>query len=320
MNLRDNDGLLFILGAGKTATTSLCGILNSHPDVFVMCEVSLHHSFISRYGQKLLKAYPEFLPCFFRARSEDALASYRQAHAILRKKGYGERYFGDKLVGIDSGYAEGYQGARVIFSARRLPEWVAKDSVRKWFPLDIDVVPYAVQYTKHFIESFLIDRIHHVRMEDFLGDNAGVVRGIWDFLQIDPPKNAERWWESVGHYPAGDPKAALNWWRGHASAAVAPLENDTKTQLAKLAFWNEILPIFDKYYDGIRSRTFSRAEIEADLKTLQGMIGKYHQPFETCFVSAASKSHNPRLKDKHGTKRRGTKAKLKKLLTRIGLG
>ena len=65
-----NQDLLFILGAGKTATTSLCGLLNSHPDVFVMCEVLLNHSQISRYGTKLIKAVPELLPCFFRAHGD----------------------------------------------------------------------------------------------------------------------------------------------------------------------------------------------------------------------------------------------------------
>jgi hypothetical protein len=317
--LRDNEGLLFILGAGKTATTSLCGLLNSHPDVFVMCEVAFNNSLVSRYGLKLLKASPDLLPCFFRARTEDVLAPYRKAHSILRAKGFAARYFGDKFVGIDSSYVETYKGARVIFSARRLPEWIAKDAVRGWFPLDIDVVPFAVQYAKHFVESFLLERVHHVRMEDFLGDNAGVVRGIWDFLEIAPPPNGDHWWETVGHYPADDPKGALNWWRGHASSAVAPLENDTKTDLQKLVFWNEILPIFDKYYDGIGSRKFTRTEIEADLTNLQGLIERHHQPFETCFVSAVSRSHNPRLKEKYGTKRRARKRGLNRLLSRIGI-
>jgi hypothetical protein len=317
--LRENESLLFILGAGKTATTSLCGLLNSHPDVFVMCEVSLNNSLISRYGTKLVKLYPEFLDCFFRPRGGDGFESYRKAHAMMRAKGYANRYFGDKMVGIDSGYADGYKDVRVIFSVRRLPEWIAKDSVRGWFPLDLDVVPFAVQYAKHFVESFLLKRVYHVRMEDFLGDNAAVVHGIWDFLGITPPEKAESWWETIGHYPPGDPKGALNWWRGHASSAVAPLENDTKVKVRKSAFWDEILPIFDKYYDGVRKRTFTRQEIEADLAQLQGMIGRYHHPFDTCFAAETSRSHNLGLKDKRRTTRRGPKAKLDRLLTRIGI-
>jgi len=243
------------------------------------------------------------------------MANYRQAHALLRAKGHAKSYFGDKFVGIDSNYTDGYRDCRVIFSVRRLPEWIAKDSVRTWFPLDMDAVPFAVQYTKHFVESFLLPRIHHVRMEPFLSDNATVVADIWRFLEIDPPAKAELWWETIGNYAPGDPKAALNWWRGHASSAVAPLENDTRTEIRPSAFWSEILPIFDKYYDGV-GRQFARPEIEADLKQLHGMISRYHQPFETCFNLAASTSHNLRLKDKRG---KGRTTPLNRILRTIGL-
>jgi hypothetical protein len=320
VELSKNDGLLFILGAGKTATTSLCGLLNSHPDVFVMCEVLLNQSHISRYGMKLLKTNQDFLPFFFRGADMDRLENYRRLHRLMKELGHGRAFFGDKVVGIDSGYSRDYSDARVIYSARPLPEWIGKDSVREWFPLDIDVVPFAVQYTKHLVESFLLPRIYHVRMEDFLNDNAGVVRGIWQFLEIDPPAKAELWWETVGHYGPDNPKTALNWWRGHASAAVEPQQNDTKVELRKNAFWTEILPIFDKYYDGIGGKRFTAAEINADLAKLQGLIGRHHQPFESCFKVAASRSHNPRFKAERAAKRNTRKAGLSRLLARIGFG
>lgn len=293
--MSEEQGLLFILGAPKTASTSLCGLLNSHPDVFVMCEVFFNNSLISRYGTKLIKAHPEFLPCFFRAAGSDTLENYRRGHALLRSQGYAGRYFGDKFVTMDSNYADAFRDCRVIYSVRPLPEWIAKDSVRGWFALDMDAVPFAVQYTKHFVESFLLPRVHHVRMEFFIGDNADTVRGIWQFLEMDPPEKAELWWETVGNYRPGDPKGALNWWRGHASSAVEPQENDTQVEIRPSAFWSEILPIFNKYYEGAGAQ-FSRAEIEADLKQLHGMIGRYHQPFDTCFDLAASQSHNPRIR------------------------
>jgi hypothetical protein len=292
---------VFILGAGKTATTSLCGLLNSHPDVFVMCEVLLNNSHVSRYGTKLVKAQPDLLPCFFRPAGADRLENYRQAHEILRSKGFAKSRFGDKVVGIDSNYAKDFKDCRIVYSVRRLPEWIAKDSVRAWFPLDMDVVPFATQYTKHFVESFLLPRIYHVRMEAFLNKNATVVRDIWQFLELQPPAKAETWWETIGHYPPGDPKGALNWWRGHASSAVAPQENDTKAQIKQNAFWSEILPIFNKYYDGV-GQSFARAEIEADLERLQGMIGRHHQPFETCFKQIASESRNARFTEARGGK------------------
>lgn len=313
-----NQDLLFILGAGKTATTSLCGLLNSHPDVLVMCEVILNQSQISRYGAKLLKAVPELLPCFFRAHGADAMENYRRAHALLRGKGHAKSFFGDKVVGIDSCYAEGYKDVRVIFSVRPLQEWIAKDSVRTWYPLDEDLVPFAIQYAKHFIESFLLPKVYHVRMEEFLNDNSGLVRGIWDFLGLEPTVQAERWWETIGHYPPGDPKQSMNWWRGHASSAVAPQENDTRVELRSNAFWDEVLPIFDKYYRGVRQRRFERAEIEADLAMLQGMIGRHRFPFEHCFVTAASESRNAKFKAERRSKA-AQKTQLGRMLRKIGI-
>jgi hypothetical protein len=317
MSANKNRDLVFVLGAGKTATTSLCGLLNSHPDVFMMCEVELNKSHVSRYGNKLVKAQPDLLPCFFRAPGSEWLENYRKAHEVLRTKGFAKGRFGDKLVGIDSSYAKDFKDCRVIYSVRRLPEWIAKDSIREWFPLDLDVVPFATQYVKHFVESFLLPRIYHVRMEAFLKKNASVVREIWQFLEIDPPEKAELWWETIGHYPAGDPKGALNWWRGHASSAVAPQDNDTQVQIKPNAFWAEILPIFNKYYDGI-GQTFAKAEIEGDLERLQGMIGRHHQPFETCFKLADSESRNSRFKEERRARKGGQKG-VGRILRAMGL-
>jgi hypothetical protein len=290
--------LLFILGAGKTGTTSLCGLLNCHPDVFVMCEVDFNRTHISRYGTKLLRAHPHMLPCFFRPYGGDFLTNYERAHEMMRARGHAAKYFGDKLVGIDSGYVDDYRDSRVIYTVRRLPEWIAKDSVRAWFPLERDIVPFAVQYTKHFVESFLLPRALHIRLDNFLRRNAQVVHDVWRFLEVDPPANAERWWETVGKHPGTDPKASLNWWRGHASAAVAPQENDTEVAIQPNPFWQELLPIFDKYYDGLDTRRFEPAEIAADLAQLQGMIGRHRYPFASSFVKVRSQSHNFRLKSK----------------------
>jgi hypothetical protein len=317
-NLSKNQGLLFILGAGKTATTSLCGLLNSHPDVFVMYEVYLNRSEISRYGNKLVHADPDLMPCFFRPHGADAMENYRRAHRLLREKGHAKRFFGDKLVGIDSGYADSFRDVHVIFSVRTVQEWIAKDSVRTWFPLDTDLVPFATQYAKHFVESFLLPKVYHVRMDEFLNDNAGVARGIWKFLDLEPPACAGKWWETVGAYPPGDPKQALNWWRGHASSAVAPQANDTHVELRRNPFWDEVLPIFDKYYRGVHRRDFARAEIEADLATLQNMIGRHRYPFASCFTAVASESRNAKFKAEQ-RRRAKQKGKLGRVLTKIGI-
>jgi hypothetical protein len=116
---------------------------------------------------------------------------------------------------------------------------------------------------------------------------------------------AEEWWETIGRYPQGDPKGSMNWWRGHASSAVAPQENDTSIELRRNPFWDELLPIFDKYYDAPVGRRFALAEVEADLAVLHGMIGRHRQPFDSCYVVADSQSHNPRVKEERRFRRSG---------------
>jgi Sulfotransferase family len=300
-----NNSLLFILGGPKTATTSLCGLINSHPEAFVMCEVFLNNSNPGRWGAKLLKAHPDALPFFFRSFDADRLENYRNAQRHFATQGYGRRYFGDKFADIDSGFSEWVQDARVIFSVRHLPEWLAKDSVRANYPLDANLVPFAVQYAKHFLESFLLDRVHHVRLEDFLTDNAGVVDRIWKFLDLPLPENTYHWWETIGHYPPGDPKACLNWWRGHISSSIAPQGNDTRVETTPHPFWNSILPIFDHYFTAVETGLrLSRTEVMRDIAALEKLTDMFVLSVEEAYEAEVSRSHNFRLKEAKAQRRK----------------
>ena len=58
MSINRNGGkenLLFIVGAHKTATSTLVGMLNCHPDIFILYETALNQSLISRHGRRFLK-------------------------------------------------------------------------------------------------------------------------------------------------------------------------------------------------------------------------------------------------------------------------
>ncbi len=290
------DTLLFILGAPKTASTSLCGLVNCHPGVFVMCEVDLNGKKLSRWGQKLLRAHPDLRPYFSQDFGE-YLEAYRRVQSHLARTGYVTHFFGDKFASIDCNYHADLGKARIIFSVRYLPEWLAKDSVRAEYSFDHDIVPLAVQYTRHFLESFLLERVLHVRLEDFLGSNEQIVADIWKFLDLEKPAGGDTWWQSIGKYPASDPKAALNWWRGHASSAVAPRCNDTRVELAEQPFWNEILPVFGKYYVGCRmGKRFTAPEVLRDIDLLDRLPKSFSLPFQAAYRNFYSQSLNPELK------------------------
>ena len=81
-----NNHLVFIAGGPKTASTSLCGLVNSHPDVFVMCEVDLNNKGMSRYGKKLVRRHPDML-AFFAGDFSDPLQAYRQVQRYLSTRG-----------------------------------------------------------------------------------------------------------------------------------------------------------------------------------------------------------------------------------------
>lgn len=304
--MSDNSKLLFILGGMKTATTSMCGLLNHHPDVLVMCEVMLNSNCPGRWGRRLLKGFPDVLPFFFGDRGAPYLANYRQAQTFFAGKGHGQSYFGDKFATIDSGYAEQMEDARVIFCVRSLPEWVAKDSVRAHYPLDANIAPFAVQYCKHFLESFLLENVYHVRMVEFLKENAKVVDDIWRFLGLTPPKNAYEWWQSIGHYGPDDPKGLMNWWKGHMSSATAPKENDTSAEIAPHPFWDAVLPIFERYY--ALAGSGSRAELSVvlqDIAALEKISRQFVVPIETAYKSLSSRSRNFEMKEQREKKTAG---------------
>ncbi|MDY0873661.1 hypothetical protein [Dongia rigui] len=279
-----------------------------------MCEVELNGKEISRWGRKLLRAHADLTP-FFKSDNVDPLENYRRAHAHLSARGHARRMFGDKFVGIENGFSRRVGSANVIFSVRHLPEWLAKDSIRAEYKCDHNIVPLAVQYTRHFIESFQVEKVLHVRFSDFLNRNQQIVDAVWRFLEIEPPKDAYVWWDSIGAYQPEDPKASMNWWRGHASSAVKPESGDTQVKIAPIAFWQRILPIFDRYYEAAgQGVKVAQSEIEADLLALDAIAKEYTLPIDAAYLHNYSKSANPDIKTK---RRNGTAPGWKSLTARI---
>jgi hypothetical protein len=289
-----NSHMLFIIGGPKTASTSLCGLVNSHADVFVMCEVHLNEKSPSRWAKKLLSLHRDLLPMFNLEAATDPLDRYRHMQMHLAKQNWARAYFGDKFATIDSGYSNWARSSRVIFTVRQLSEWLAKDSVQRIYNHEDNIVPLAVQYTKHFLESFLLDRVLHVRVDDFLNKNERIVDEVWKFLGLEPPEDAYRWWQSIGQYAPQDPKSAINWWRGHASSAIAPQKNDTQVVISKHPFWDAILPIFEGYYCNLESKKpLNPDEISADFDRLDRIAKEFTLSLADAYDFYESRSINP---------------------------
>jgi len=121
-----------------------------------------------------------------------------------------------------------------------------------------------VDYIVYFLQSFLLPDVLHIRTEDIIQDNQGVIDKISDFLGIE--LNLGKWWEKIDKQ--GNPKKAQRWWEGHPSSLVEPKKLDIKIEIKPHIFWNTILPIFDKYYQNPK-KDFSPTEISYDIEELK---------------------------------------------------
>ncbi len=243
---------LFIMGAPNTATSTLVGILNCHPEIFILYECYLNRSKPSKYGQKFLRSYPDARYLF---RQDDLNASYNRFREYLNY-----RIVGDKFVGLDIDLKL-LKDSKVIFMVRDVRTWLPK--VKDIYHLGYDVVPTAIDYAIYLSKSLQLPDKIHIHMEDLFHNNVNMLVRISNFLGLNGYLHLKNWWDKIEKM---DDKAknCLNWWRSHYSSTIKPKEQDTKVKLKEHPFWDEYLPIFDKYHYGIKT--------EEDIAKLKSLI------------------------------------------------
>jgi hypothetical protein len=261
---------LLIAGAQKTGTTSLMGMLNCHPDIFILFECfNGNDSKPSKYGQIFLEKYPDARYLFRREDDLDLL--YSQLREFFNSKGYFFKIVGNKFPGLNANQLKYYKSQKVIFTIRDIRTWLCKKSIIQWFLIKDDVVPTAIDYCIHFLDSFLLKKVLHIRMEDFILKNEEVIFQISNFLEYELKSFLDKWWEKIDKIEPSNPKASiLQWSVTHQSSRVEPKNLDTKIDLRLNDFWKQILPVFDKYYQGIGSN-FSEVEINNDIEKLKSI-------------------------------------------------
>jgi len=94
-----NQSILFIASAGQTASSTLLGMLNCHPDIFRFYEADLYKSLPSKYAKRFLETYPDAR--YFMGYYDDIGAPYKLAKDFLSRKGYEFKIVGDKIDGLD---------------------------------------------------------------------------------------------------------------------------------------------------------------------------------------------------------------------------
>ena len=260
---------IFILGLFETATSSLVGMLNCHPEIFILYEVYLKQAIISRYGLNFLERYPEARKLFRTAVPLTDL--YEKMGVFFKENGFSYKYVGDKLPGFDTGLFEEIKQSKIVYCVRDLRSWLLKDQVVESCLAGNDFVPLAIDYCVNFLESFKLPDVFHCRMEEFINDNDSIINKLEPFLEIDLRPHLDNWWEKIVIEDSNNPKSLCKWWTKHPSSLIKPQKVDIEFVLNLHSFWDIILDIFNKYYDN-PEKNFADQEISQDIEKLKSLI------------------------------------------------
>lgn len=273
---------LFVQGVQKTGTSTLVGMLNCHPDIFVLYETNLCQTAISRYGNQLLKRYPGARQ-FFRPTNQPAVRYRELAAWLAQQPGNRQyRYFGDKLIDLDPDLTQRGEAVRTLFMLRDIRSWLVKQPVVRCYRSDLDVVPVTIAWLKYLIGSFRHRHCLRIWMEDLLNDNAGTLVRLSRWLGLDLTTACHGWWNRLGQHATGDPKSMLDWYSVHPSSGQPPGRLDTTVDVHDCPFWDEVLPLAERYR-GLGDTCPSHQQISQDLATTETLQRYSPLPLEQCY-------------------------------------
>lgn len=288
---------LFIQGPEKTATSTITGILNCHPEIFILFENYLNQPKITKYGNQLLDRYPEARQ-FFRS-SEDYGKPVQDFFGFLQQKepNYSYRFIGTKINSFDPLETQKKTKHKTIFMMRDIRTWLIKESIIKYYRTDLDIVIPAVEYLEYIIKTTLYEHTLSIHMEDLIVQNEQVIDTMSNYLGLELKPYTNKWWEKIGDWDEKNPKSVFRLDKVHYSSKVKPEKLDTKTELLNHPFWSEYLPIFDKYYFADETIHFIEDDILKDLEYLSKLKKFSPIPFKNVFANIESERFgfsNPR--------------------------
>jgi hypothetical protein len=259
---------LFIQGPQKSGTSTLVGILNTHPEILLLYETRMDQGNITKYGNQLLEKIPDVRK-YFRVASDISDPYLDLGEHLMRSfPDLNYRYVGDKLISLNPQETWNKNLNKTIYTIRDIRTWLAKEQIVRYFRTDLDIVSPSIDYLRYLMGSCLHpDRIH-IKLEDILNDDQGVITRLSDFLDLDLSSHAGEWWKTIGKYDQNDPKSYTRWFDGHQSSRIKPGKPDTVVELSPNPFWQNYLPLFDKYFQRCQQGNIQPDEIQADLGLL----------------------------------------------------
>lgn len=280
--------VLFVQGPQKTATSTLTGILNCHPEIFVLFETYLGQATITKYGNQVLGRYPEARPFFRSDRdyAELALNFFKYLQEVEPHHNY--KWVGTKINELDPSFTQQRKSYKIIFTKRDLRTWLVKESIIKRYRTDLDVVIPTIEYLRYIIKSLTYTHAFHFWLEDLIEDKAQVIRDLSDYLNIELQSDVKEWWNQIGNREENDPKSVFKLDHIHHSSRVEPKKLDTTYELKDCEFWNEVNSIFETYYRVNENIPPSSTEIEKDLKWIDKLEKFAPLPFREVYQKVKS--------------------------------
>ena len=317
--------VLFIQGPEKTSTSTITGILNCHPEVFILFENYIGQSIITKYGNQLLERYPDARH-FFRS-SEDYGKPVMDFFEYLKEKEPNHRYkhAGTKINSLDAGFTQKGKNHKVIFMMRDIRSWLIKESIIKYYRTDLDVVVPAVEYLRYILETTLYENSLRVRMEDLIQHNTDTINQLSEFMDLELFPHADKWWEKIGEWDESDPKSVFRLKHVHHSSRIKPGKLDSEVELKAHPFWEEASEIFDTYFRTGDTIHFSEEQVHKDLERVDNLLRFAPLPFTEYYEGVYSvrlgfsKAREIRYQsDKHKYgKKRGIKHRISRRLKNI---
>ncbi len=258
---------LFVIGAYKSGTTTLMGMLNCHDDIYLEGELFNHTKSMNRFKA----CFPEAVKACRMANRSEFYSDY--IRYLNKVKGKNYKYVGEKIATLSFDDFLDVKKNKIIFICRDIRTWLAKPSLpripqcksKKW------ATQFAVEYTSMLIRSFGLSTCHRISLEKLLSNNDAVLQEIGDFIGMPLKSDLNHWWERMGKYKdPEDPKGKMEWWDKQPSSLLGPSKDkrDVRVEVnSKHDMWKVILPIFDKYYNNL-SKDFSPDERKRDLQAL----------------------------------------------------
>lgn len=280
--------ILFIQGPEKTATSLLTGILNCHPEIFILFENYLSQSTITKYGNQVLNRYPDAR--HFYRNEEDFAKPVNDFFNYLREKepDYKYKFVGTKINNLDPYVTQAGGPYKIIFTMRDIKSWLVKESVIKRYRTDLDVVIPAMEYLQYVVKSAKFNHAFRLRMEDLIQENDKMISSLSDYIGITLPPHTDKWWKKIGNRSEESPKSVFKLDHVHHSSRVKPGNLDTSVEIVNQPFWETVESIFQKYFRASGRPDFDKKEIERDLKSIKELEQLAPLPFTKCYSHVQS--------------------------------